>query len=845
MRRYVRRRGAVGDGVGGDDRPADEVADEDHLGRPLLVSAARGARPSPRDARRGGRPLRRARRRRPDRAPRRAAAGERGRARPRGRRSAAGSAGRSGRRGMRSAPSASRAPSAAGVRRRGRRPARRRGRRPRPRRGSAGRPGPSGSVPGPHGAGRPSTPCGSPGRGPRPLRRRGRPARGCRAPCRRRPPPRRGRGGACRFLTGRRVGLSPGLPALLPRAPVGTSRAVAQRDAIDQSLNELFDAERNVRRLHDELVVPARRRAARRARRRARRGARASPTRTRRRCGSCASPRCSASTTGPRVVDALIDVLSSEHPEARRAAGEELEELAYERFKEVARRRRARAQAPARRLRRAAGAALPPRRGARARRDASSSASSSPTPTRTRSPRRSRRSPRSATRRPIKLLEPLVGRRAHGRAGRRRRARTPPRRASASWRPRPSSCSQSFEATARTRRDLRRPRSPAAEAATLRGLRRPALPLVLRRASSPTCSSRAPRAHIAHIACRTGYPDPLVAEKMPRSVLVRRRRVGRRARLGARQGHALRRGADDSYHVDEGVPTQLAGGLASPTRYSVHPISRRRGPRRPPRRAAPRARARRPGAARAPAPRRRSPRSTTWSASSRCGRTCPTSARPWTPPRRAGRRSRPSREEFENAGLTEVDVDVQLIAVSFNDGREFLEDPIAKLLVFPEMRVLLSLDKERRGDVLQVRARRDLQVLVGGRLRAHGQRGLRLRPQALLGTRREDPRLPLRRRDAARARGRDRAGYADIESVKRYTGFGTGWCQGKWCLALCARLIQERGGDVDNPITPRPPVPPAAARRPRRPGRGRPTLRRPVRGEQLTAAASGSRTGRR
>jgi len=39
---------------------------------------------------------------------------------------------------------------------------------------------------------------------------------------------------------------------------------------------------------------------------------------------------------GPRVVDALIDVLSSEHPEARRAAGEQLEELAFERFKEVA-----------------------------------------------------------------------------------------------------------------------------------------------------------------------------------------------------------------------------------------------------------------------------------------------------------------------------------------------------------------------------------------------------------------------------------------------------------------------------------------------------------------------------
>ncbi len=51
-------------------------------------------------------------------------------------------------------------------------------------------------------------------------------------------------------------------------------------------------------------------------------------------------------------------------------------------------------------------------------------------------------------------------------------------------------------------------------------------------------------------------------------------------------------------------------------------------------------------------------------------------------------------------------------------------------------------------------------------------------------------------------------GYRDIESVKRYTGFGTGWCQGKSCLVACARLIAERGGDVSKPITPRPPFHP-------------------------------------
>jgi len=51
-------------------------------------------------------------------------------------------------------------------------------------------------------------------------------------------------------------------------------------------------------------------------------------------------------------------------------------------------------------------------------------------------------------------------------------------------------------------------------------------------------------------------------------------------------------------------------------------------------------------------------------------------------------------------------------------------------------------------------------------------------------------------------------GHTDIESLKRYTGFGTGWCQGKWCVALCARLLVLRGGSAALPITPRPPIHP-------------------------------------
>jgi NAD(P)H-nitrite reductase large subunit len=51
-------------------------------------------------------------------------------------------------------------------------------------------------------------------------------------------------------------------------------------------------------------------------------------------------------------------------------------------------------------------------------------------------------------------------------------------------------------------------------------------------------------------------------------------------------------------------------------------------------------------------------------------------------------------------------------------------------------------------------------------------------------------------------------GHTDIESLKRYTGFGTGWCQGKACVALCARILVARGGSAALPITPRPPLHP-------------------------------------
>jgi HEAT repeat protein len=114
---------------------------------------------------------------------------------------------------------------------------------------------------------------------------------------------------------------------------IGTSWNVSK--AIETTLSELFDAERNVRRLHDELsTLPTNQLLDTLS------GALSAALREpSEEEASLRLTRIAAllgEHEGPRVVDALIDVLSSDHPEARRAAGEELEGLAYERFKEVA-----------------------------------------------------------------------------------------------------------------------------------------------------------------------------------------------------------------------------------------------------------------------------------------------------------------------------------------------------------------------------------------------------------------------------------------------------------------------------------------------------------------------------
>ena len=54
-------------------------------------------------------------------------------------------------------------------------------------------------------------------------------------------------------------------------------------------------------------------------------------------------------------------------------------------------------------------------------------------------------------------------------------------------------------------------------------------------------------------------------------------------------------------------------------------------------------------------------------------------------------------------------------------------------------------------------------------------------------------------------------GYRDIEEVKRYTGFGTGPCQGKECLrGIVTAIAAAAGRDPGTlaPFTSRPPLVP-------------------------------------
>jgi ubiquinone/menaquinone biosynthesis C-methylase UbiE len=198
-------------------------------------------------------------------------------------------------------------------------------------------------------------------------------------------------------------------------------------------------------------------------------------------------------------------------------------------------------------------------------------------------------------------------------------------------------------------------------------------------------------AQVAHLACRTGYPDPLVAERMTKCTIVGVD-ASEPALAVARAKATLFTDVQTSYLLEEAIPTQLSESSFTHA-YCVHPICDAEG------RAALLGEMRRllvpGGQALLALPLRGSfPEIADMVREfalrqdlTELGKAVDVAAA-----------SRPTietiSEELENAGLSEIDVDVQLIAVSFNDGREFLEDPISRLMVFPELKSLLHLNPE-------------------------------------------------------------------------------------------------------------------------------------------------------
>ena len=207
-----------------------------------------------------------------------------------------------------------------------------------------------------------------------------------------------------------------------------------------------------------------------------------------------------------------------------------------------------------------------------------------------------------------------------------------------------------------------------------------------------------PEAQIAHLGCRTGYPDSTLAEKIPESTLVGVDASGPALEF-ARARASLNSRLRVTYELGESLPTQLPD-FGFTHALALHPLCDAEG------RSMLLAELRRVlvpgGQALLALPLRGSfPEINDMIREyalrqdlMELGKAVDLAAA-----------SRPTietiSEEFENAGLTEVDVDVQLIAVSFTNGRDFLDDPIAKLMVFPELRSLLPMDADIAGPCMK------------------------------------------------------------------------------------------------------------------------------------------------
>jgi SAM-dependent methyltransferase len=207
-----------------------------------------------------------------------------------------------------------------------------------------------------------------------------------------------------------------------------------------------------------------------------------------------------------------------------------------------------------------------------------------------------------------------------------------------------------------------------------------------------------PRAQVAHLGCRTGFPDAAIQEKAPGS-----RTIGvdpSAAAVELARSNARSVGLNAEYHhVADSLPTPL-GNASFTHALSLHPLCDAAG------RAALLGELRRVlivgGQVLLAVPLRGSfPELADMMREyalrqdlAELGQTID-----------AAVASRPTPEtlveELEAAGFTDVDVDVQLLGVPFGNGREFLDDPIARLLVLPEAEITLGLAPEAATPAMQ------------------------------------------------------------------------------------------------------------------------------------------------
>ena len=197
------------------------------------------------------------------------------------------------------------------------------------------------------------------------------------------------------------------------------------------------------------------------------------------------------------------------------------------------------------------------------------------------------------------------------------------------------------------------------------------------------------QAAVANIGCRTGYPDGVIADRVPGGTLVGVDPSPAALEL-ARSKASLLSGIRANYQLAEGWPTPLADSSFTHA-LAIHPLCDADGRARlllelkrvliP------------GGQALVSLPLRGSfPEINDMIREYALRQDLPELGKAVD----AAAASRPTietvSEEFETAGLTDVDVDVQLIAVSFSNGREFLDDPIAKLMVMPDMKAVLQVE---------------------------------------------------------------------------------------------------------------------------------------------------------